>query len=141
MLLKLLGGDLEALARDALGEFCRRSRQGGIEPLRTGFRRGWLVSDPALLRQVLLDDIANSDKHTPSFDAVRIVLGNGMLTSEGSFWKRQRRIASPAFHGERVQRFAPILSRMAADCARRCGCRRRRTDDGQGDGQDGQGQA
>lgn len=40
-----------------------------------------------------------------------------MLTSEESFWKRQRRIASPAFHGERVQRFTPILSRMAADCA------------------------
>jgi cytochrome P450 len=117
MLLKLLGGDLEALARDALGEFCRRSRQGGIEPLRIGLRRGWLVSDPVLLRRVLLDNIANYDKHTPSFDAVRIVLGNGMLTSEGSFWKRQRRIASPAFHGESVKRFAPILSRMAADCA------------------------
>jgi cytochrome P450 len=117
MLLKLLGGDLEALARDALGEFCRRSRQGPIAPLKIGFRRGHLVSDPALIRQVLLDNVANYDKRTPSFDAVRIVLGNGMLTSEGNFWKRQRRIASPAFHGESVKRFAPILSRMADDCA------------------------
>jgi len=117
MLLKLIGGDLDALARDALGEFCRRSRQGGIVPLRIGLRRGHLVSDPALVRQVLLDNIANYDKRTPSFDAVRIVLGNGMLTSEGGFWKRQRRIASPAFHGESVRRFAPILTRMAAACA------------------------
>lgn len=43
------------------------------------------------------------------------VLGNGMLTSAGAFWKRQRRIAQPAFHGEKVRHFAPILSRMAAD--------------------------
>jgi cytochrome P450 len=61
------------------------------------------VSDPALVRQVLLDNIDNYDKHTPAFDAVRIVLGNGMLTSGGAFWKRQRRIAQPAFHGESVR--------------------------------------
>jgi len=117
VLLKLLGGDLDALARDPLGEFGRRSRLGPIVPLQIGFHRGHLVSDPALIRRVLLDNIANYDKHTPAFDAVRVVLGNGMLTSGGAFWKRQRRIAQPAFHGERVQRFAPILSRMAAECA------------------------
>ena len=117
MLRKLLGGDLDALSSDALGEFCRRSRNGGVVPLRIGLQRGHLVSDPAIVRRVLFDNLANYDKHTPSFDAVRIVLGNGMLTSEGALWKRQRRIASPAFHGENVQRFAPILSRMAEECA------------------------
>jgi cytochrome P450 len=114
---KLIGGDLAALARDPLGEFCRRSRQGGVVPLKIGLKRGHLVSDPALIRHVLLDNIANYDKHTPAFDAVRVVLGNGMLTSGGDFWKRQRRIAQPAFHGESVQRFGTTISRMAADCA------------------------
>ena len=117
MLLKLIGGDLEALVRDTLGEFSRRSRQGGIVPLKIGLRRGHLVSDPVLIRHVLLDNFTNYDKHTPAFDAVRVVLGNGMFTSGGSFWKRQRRIAQPAFHGESVKRFAPILSRMAGECA------------------------
>jgi len=86
-------------------------------PLKIGLRRGHLVSDPALIRHVLLDNFTNYDKHTPAFDAVRVVLGNGMFTSGGSFWKRQRRIAQPAFHGESVKRFAPILSRMAGECA------------------------
>lgn len=117
MLLKLIAGDLEALVRDTLGEFSRRSRQGGIVPLKIGLKRGHLVSDPALIRHVLLDNFTNYDKHTPAFDAVRVVLGNGMLTSGGAFWKRQRRIAQPAFHGESVKRFAPILSRMAGECA------------------------
>lgn len=117
MLLKLLGGDLEALTGDPLGEFCRRSRQGGVVPLAIGLKRAHLVSDPALVRHVLLDNAANYDKLTPAFDAVRIVLGNGLLTSAGAFWKRQRRLAQPAFHGESVKRFGPILARMAAETA------------------------
>ena len=119
VLAKAIGGDLAALAQDTLGEFCRRSRQGGVVPLKIGFSRGFLVSDPAVVRRVLLDNIANYDKRTPSFEAVRIVLGNGMLTSDGAFWKRQRRIAQPAFHGESVKRFGPIIARMAAGCADR----------------------
>lgn len=117
LLARLIGGDLAALAQDPLGEFCRRSRQGAVVPLAIGFHRGHLVSDPALIRHVLLDNIANYDKHTPAFDAVRGVLRNGLLTSGGAFWKRQRRIAQPAFHGESVKRFGPIISRMAAECA------------------------
>ena len=111
---RLIGGDLAALVRDPLGEFCRRSSQGAVVPLKIGLQRGHLVSDPALIRHVLLDNIGNYDKHTPAFDAVRVVLGNGLLTSGGAFWKRQRWIAQPAFHGESVRRFGPIISRMAA---------------------------
>jgi len=117
ILTRLIGGDLAALAADPLGEFVRRSRQGGVVPLKIGLARGHLVSDPVLVRHVLLDNIDNYDKHTPAFDAVRVVLGNGMLTSGGGFWKRQRRIAQPAFHGESVRHFAPIISRLAAETA------------------------
>jgi cytochrome P450 len=117
ILTRLIGGDLASLAADPLGEFVRRSRLGGVVPLKIGLTRGHLVSDPAIVRHVLLDNIDNYDKHTPAFDAVRVVLGNGMLTSGGSFWKRQRRIAQPAFHGESVRHFAPIMSRLAAETA------------------------
>jgi len=116
-LARLIGGDLAALAADPLGEFVRRSRQGGVVPLKIGLTRGHLVSDPVVVRHVLLDNIDNYDKRTPAFDAVRVVLGNGMFTSGGSFWKRQRRIAQPAFHGESVRHFAPIISRLAAETA------------------------
>jgi cytochrome P450 len=96
MLLRLIAGDLPELAKDALGEFFRRSRLGGIVPLKIGLTRAHLVSDPKLIRHVLLENASNYDKHTPAYDAVRVVLGNGMFTSSGSFWKRQRRIASQA---------------------------------------------
>ena len=80
-LTRLIGGDLAALAADPLGEFVGRSRQGGVVPLKIGLTRGHLVSDPTVVRHVLLDAIDNYDKHTPAFNAVRVVLGNGMLTS------------------------------------------------------------
>jgi cytochrome P450 len=117
LLARLIGGDLAALTGDPLGEFVRRSRQGGVVPLKIGLTPGHLVSDPAIVRHVLLDHIDNYDKHTPAFDAVRVVLGNGMLTSGGGFWKRQRRIAQPAFHGESVRHFAPIMTRLASETA------------------------
>jgi len=117
ILARLIGGDLTALAADPLGEFVRRSRQGGVVPMQIGLARGHLVSDPAVVRHVLLDNIDNYDKRTPAFDAVRVVLGNGMLTSGGAFWKRQRRIAQPAFHGESVRHFAPVITRLAAETA------------------------
>jgi cytochrome P450 len=117
LLARCIGGDLAALVRDPLGEFCRRSGQGAVVPLKIGLQRGHLVSGLSVIRHVLLDNIGNYDKHTPAFDAVRVVLGNGLLTSGGAFWKRQRRIVQPAFHGESVKRFGPIISRMAAECA------------------------
>jgi cytochrome P450 len=46
------------------------------------------------------------------------VLGNGLLTSEGDFWRRQRRIAQPAFHKERIAAFGDVMVRAAEDTAR-----------------------
>ena len=40
---------------------------------------------------------------------LKIALGNGLLTSEGEFWRRQRRIAQPAFHRERLASMADVM--------------------------------
>jgi cytochrome P450 len=117
ILARLIGGDLAALAANPLGEFVRRSRQGGVVPLKIGLARGHLVSDPALARHVLLENSDNYDRRTPAFDALRVVLGNGLVTSGGAFWKRQRRIAQPAFSSESVRQFAPVIARLAAETA------------------------
>jgi cytochrome P450 len=117
ILTRLIGGDLAALAADPLGEFVRRSRQGAVMPLKIGMARGHLVSDPALVRHVLLENNDNYDRRTPAFDALRVVLGNGLVTSGGAFWKRQRRIAQPAFASESVRQFAPAITRLTVETA------------------------
>jgi cytochrome P450 len=42
-----------------------------------------------------------------------VVVGNGLLTSEGDFWRRQRRLAQPAFHHHRVRTYGDVMVRHA----------------------------
>lgn len=115
---RALGGDLAALVRDPLGMFVRLSQKGGgVAPLKIGLRQAYSISDPEIIRHVLLEKVSHYDKKTPAFRGVRVALGNGLLTSDGEIWKKQRRIAQPAFHGENLRRFGPIFSRLSHECA------------------------
>jgi cytochrome P450 len=42
---------------------------------------------------------------------VKPLIGEGLFTSEGDFWRRQRRLAQPAFHRQRIEGFAALMSR------------------------------
>lgn len=74
-----------------------------------------VVSDPALVEHILVTNSRNYVKQTRGYDMLRKVLGNGLVTSEGEFWKRQRRIAQPAFHRERLVAFGETMTRAATD--------------------------
>ncbi|TMA18139.1 MAG: cytochrome P450 [Deltaproteobacteria bacterium] len=54
----------------------------------------------------------------PSYSLLRRLVGNGLLTSEGSFWLRQRRLAQPAFHRQRIAAMAARMTQAAVDLAR-----------------------
>jgi cytochrome P450 len=81
---------------------------GGIAALRFGFRKIWLVTEPAVIESVLVTQARQFRKHF----ALRlnpIVLGNGLLTSEGDFWLRQRRLAQPAFGRAQIAEYIPTF--------------------------------
>lgn len=100
---KGLLGHLPELRRGPLGAFLGwRRALGDLVRLRFGTVTAHLVAHPDFARHVLIDHHKNYDKQTRGFNAVRWILGNGLLTSEGAFWRRQRRIAQPAFHRERI---------------------------------------
>jgi cytochrome P450 len=48
-------------------------------------------------------------------DAWRLVVGEGLLASSGSYWLRQRRLEQPGFHRQRIAGFAKIMTDTAAD--------------------------
>ena len=76
--------------------------------MRVGPYRGFLVCDPAGIRHVLQDNQRNYHK-SPLYDRLRDNLGNGLLTSEDTLWLRQRRLAQPAFHRQRLVEMADVM--------------------------------
>jgi cytochrome P450 len=68
-----------------------------------------VLRHPDYVRHVLVDNAKNYGKQTRGYAKLRGVLGSGLITSEGEFWKRQRRIANPAFHRERIARFSELM--------------------------------
>ena len=86
------------IMQDWLGTMTRWPRvYGDVYRFRLGFYRLAHVSGAANIEEVLLTKARNFRKGVFERDA-RIVLGNGLLISEGEFWKRQRRLMSPPFH-------------------------------------------
>jgi cytochrome P450 len=81
---------------------------GDFVPLRFGFRKVLLVSDPHAIEEVLLTKSRDFVKHF-GLQMTRMLLGNGLLNSEGDFWLRQRRLAQPAFHRDRIQQYGRVM--------------------------------
>ena len=101
---KPLLGNVAGFGRDPLG-FVTRSVDdyGMIVRLRLETTRDtYLVSDPALIEHVLTGTNRSFAKGYQRDPIMHRVLGNGLVTSEGRFWLRQRRLMQPAFHRERI---------------------------------------
>jgi cytochrome P450 len=99
----LLLGVLPTVRKDVLG-FLRQTHQdyGDVSRYRLGPITSYLIVHPDGLRQVLQDNVKNYTKDHVSYTMGRWIVGNGLVTSQGSFWLRQRRLAQPAFHRQRV---------------------------------------
>jgi cytochrome P450 len=76
---------------------------------------GYVAGSPSLVNHVLVTNAKNYVKQTRGYEMLRMVLGNGLVTSDGAFWKRQRRIAQPAFHRERLAGFGQVMVRAASE--------------------------
>src|SRR4051812_114005 len=114
----LLAGSLKPFSDRRLDWLVEIARTyGPLCSFRLGPRRCLLVSDPDLIEQVLVTDYKNYVKH---FGArlYRPLLGNGLVTSEGDFWLRQRRLAQPAFLKGRLPSYAPAMTELADQMAR-----------------------
>src|SRR5215470_3962017 len=112
-------GMLPAIRRDPIGVFSRAAfRFGDVAYFKIATRRGYLISNPNDVRHVLQDNARNYHK-SPLYDKLRLFLGNGLLTSEDGFWLRQRRIAQPAFHRQRMAALAGVMAESARDAAGR----------------------
>ena len=73
----------------------------------------YLLNQPDFIHEVLVTQVNKIEKPEPLKWIFRSSFGNGLFFSEGDFWKRQRKLAQPAFHHKRLQSYAEGMTRRA----------------------------
>lgn len=96
----------------------RLSREyGDVVYWKVAHRQTCVVTHPDLVYEVLATKSAQFTKTADARRAVGPILGEGLLLSEGDTYRRQRRLAQPAFHHKRIQSYGRIMVDLAADRA------------------------
>ena len=90
------------------------SQYGKIVYFRVLGRQIVLLAHPSYVRHIFQENYRNYSKQTHGFAVLRTFLANGLLTSEGNDWLRQRRIVQPAFHHDRISGFAKVMTGAAS---------------------------
>lgn len=105
---------LPALAKSPLNFFIESQRQhGGMASLNLGPTRLLLIHHPDLVQHVLQDNWRNYGKGS-MWVAIRKLVGNGLLGSEGEYWLRQRRLMQPMFHRQKLAALTTIMTDVVA---------------------------
>lgn len=105
----LLGNTAE-FVDDQLGFYTRVARtHGPIARYSIGRYEFLQLSDPEYVQQVLVSNNQAYTKGERFQSTLRPALGNGLLTSEGSFWRSQRHAIEPAFHPDALQGFGDVM--------------------------------
>ncbi len=110
----LLLGHARQMMRGA-AEFLLESHRthGDVVRLRFGTRIAIAAFHPDHVYHVLVKNRENYSKQARGYQKLRKILGNGLVTSEGDYWLRQRRLAQPAFAPQRLAGFAAAMVNAA----------------------------
>jgi cytochrome P450 len=105
-------GSAWAMRQRPLATMMRGIRENGdtdVLRMKLGPYKATLFRDPEHIRRIFVDNAANYTKQTRGYAKAKLVLGDGLVTSERELWQRQRLIATPAFHRQRVAGFAGVM--------------------------------
>ncbi len=78
---------------------------GDIISFRILTKRVYMISDAETARYIMQTNSKNYTK-SPGYKPLRLLVGNGLFTSEGTFWLRQRRMYQPAFSNKSVENYS-----------------------------------
>jgi cytochrome P450 len=92
---------------------------GEIFMLTSPFGRATIVAAPELARQVLVDRHVRYQRKSRPYTVLRILMGNGLVTSEGEFWRGQRKLVQPAFHRRRLDALFAMMVERVSECVDR----------------------
>lgn len=117
--LPFLGSWLSLLREDFLTSLTSRQQQyGDIVRSKIASNEQLLVNDPEAVRHVLQHNAKNYVKG-PSYALLEMVVGQGLLTSEGDRWFKHRKLIQPAFHRQQIDRLGDIVVKRTTALADR----------------------
>src|SRR6266849_1357128 len=98
--------------KDPLAGFLKHALQFGDIVRYRGLWITHQLSHPDHIQQVLQANVANYRKGR-GYNILKLSLGEGLLTSEGALWQRQRKMTQPSFQGQQVARFVATMGSTA----------------------------
>ncbi|HLF65274.1 MAG TPA: cytochrome P450 [Saprospiraceae bacterium] len=75
-----------------------------------GLQKGIVTTEPAFIQHVLQKNHRNYRKSKIQTDILGHYIGQGLLTSDGAYWLRQRRLIQPAFHRDKLEHLIRIMA-------------------------------
>lgn len=113
-------GVLPEFRRDQLALYARAFQEyGDVVRMRFGPFWSYAIFHPDHLKHIFVDNNKNYKRNETGNGLLRAMLGETLLTSDGDFWLRQRRLMQPAFHRQKIMGFGSIMTentaRMLAD--------------------------
>src|SRR5258706_4850372 len=108
----LLGGHLREFWGDRTGFLTRQAALGDVTYIKMGLQPMYFINHPDHIRDLL---VVNADKFVKgrALQRAKVLLGEGLLTSEGADHLRQRRMIQPAFHRTRIAEYARSMVEYA----------------------------
>jgi cytochrome P450 len=110
---RFLLGSLVEVSGDWLGFYNKCAEEyGDVVRIHLAHVPVYLLAHPRDIETVLATNAGNFTK-SADYRALARVLGKGLLTSEGDFWKRQRSLIQPAFHRQNILAYAAVMTKAA----------------------------
>src|SRR5579872_3817711 len=83
-------------------------KYGTIVHYKIGFEHIIFLNDPELVKEILVNQAANFTKERTQ-NRMKILLGEGLITSEDPYHRVQRHLAQPAFHRQRIVAYGEVM--------------------------------
>jgi len=108
-------GHLRSYVNDPLAFLQKHQEEyGDIFSFRVANRRLIFINHPDYIKRVLQENHRNYIK-SEAYRKLALLLGNGLFTSDGEYWRSQRRTIQPAFHRDQIKTYAEVMHNFSME--------------------------
>lgn len=109
------GKIIRQFARDPISTLTEIADEyGDISHFKLGRQHVYLINNPDYIERVLIYDHSNFKKG-PRLQTAKRVVGEGLVTSEGEFHKKQRKLIQPLFLPKKISSYGAVMTDRAVD--------------------------